>query len=242
MKLRAPRPAALLLVAAIAVAGLVSARPACASIYTLTFSGSYNTQGQAIFGQFGASVPYEFAITYDTSLGMLEFSIPQGQLLGTHTTFNPFFGYSASGITATKLTFGTQTWTASDIQLISPAPPTVSAALWFDTDITLATPTRSAITFSPGGPGVGELQLGTLANTSGQQIVLFPGSQVIQTLTSGQTVPTNLATMTIQRLVGSPAPAVPELSSVVAWTALITMAAAWLLVRRRCGLALGGRG
>jgi hypothetical protein len=241
MKLRAPRPTRLLLVAAIVVAGLVSARPACASIYTLTFSGSYNTQGQAIFGQFGTSVPYKFEITYDTSLGMLEFSIPQGQLLGTHTTFNPFFGYSASGITATNLKFGTQTWTGSDIQLISPAT-TVSAALWFDTDITLATPTRSAITFLPGGPGVGELQLGTLANTSGQQILLLPESRLGQELPSGQTVATNLATMTIQRLVGSPPPAVPELSSVVAWTALITMAGAWLQVRRRCGLALGGRG
>jgi hypothetical protein len=224
-----------LLAVAIAVAGVVAGlaveRPARASIVTLLFSGTYSTQGQAIFGQFGLDVPYQYEITYDTSLGMLEFSIPKGVLLGTHTTANPFFGYSASGITATKLTFGTQTWMASDIQLISPAPPTVSAALWFDADITMATPTRSAISFSPGGPGNGQLQLGGLATNSGNQILLLPESRVFQTLTTGPVVQTTLAPMTISQPLGSED--VPELSSAVAWTALATLAASWLLVRRR---------
>jgi hypothetical protein len=142
----------------IALALLVAGR-AQAAVVTLSFSGTYNTGPSTVFGEFGAAVPYNFQITYDTTLNTNSFFFPTGAFLGSQTTTHEWHGYSASGITATSLTFGSQTWTAGNVSPRIPAIG-VSADLWFDTDISIAAPTRCWIFFDGGSPGVGALELG----------------------------------------------------------------------------------
>ena len=126
---------------------------------TLTFSGTYDVGGETVFGVSDTDVPYAFEITYDTALDTNPLFFGTGVALGDYTTTHPWYGYSASGITATSLTFGSQTWTAGDL-----SPQALigghEADLWFDTDIGIATPTRSWIRFQGGSPGSGALNLG----------------------------------------------------------------------------------
>ena len=81
-------------------------------------------------------------MTYDTSLNTNSLIIPAGAVIGGDTFADSFYGYSASGITALNLTFGSQTWTAADIIPRDPAGG-YSADIWFNTDLSTATPTRT---------------------------------------------------------------------------------------------------
>lgn len=113
-----------------------------AAVVVLNFNGVYDTQGVTIFGLSGAAVPFNYQITYDTSLDTDNDFIASGSTVGGNLTTHDWYAYSKSGITATSLTFGSQTWAATDSFL----PKLVgadSADLWFDTDISLAAPTRA---------------------------------------------------------------------------------------------------
>ena len=116
-----------------------------------------------MFGLSGAAVPYSYSITYDMALDTNSFFFPTGAALGSDVTTHDWYGYSASGITATTLTFGTKTWT---VAALNPRVPAVgaSADLWFGTDISQSAPTRCWVLFSQGGT----LQLGAGSSAFGQ--------------------------------------------------------------------------
>src|SRR5437879_850260 len=85
--------------AALGVAlGLLVAGSAQAALVTLSFSGTYDTGGGTVFGLSGAAVPYNFQITYDTTLNTNTFFFATGASLGGETTTHEWHGYSASGI------------------------------------------------------------------------------------------------------------------------------------------------
>ncbi len=95
-------------------------------------------------------------LTYDTSKG--------SQVAFVDATWRgAFYGYSAAGLTASSLTFGTKTWTLSDL-----SPQTIKgqqADFWTNADLTLGTPTAVAVRFDD---AVGTLQLGTVYLKTGQ--------------------------------------------------------------------------
>lgn len=143
------------------VLGLLAAGSAQAAVVNLTFTGTYEIDPMStVFGYAGGSaVPYSYQITYDTALDTNSIFFAAGSSVGNYTASNDFYGYSASGITDSTLVFGTQTWTAADLQprILSVGS---SADLWFDTDISLTAPTKSWMFFDGGSPGTGFLQLG----------------------------------------------------------------------------------
>jgi len=144
-----------------------------AAVVQLSFSGTYDTFGGTVFGLSGSAVPYNYQITYDTSLDTNTLYFSTGALLGSDVTTHEWFGYSASGITATSLTFGTKTWTVAALNPRIPAIG-VSADLWFNTDISVSPPTLGWALFSDGG---GKLQLGSGASAFGN-IFMSPVSSV----------------------------------------------------------------
>ena len=163
---------------------LLVAGTARAELVTLTFSGTFDTDGSTVFGVSGANVPFTFEIIYDTALDTNPLFFGTGVALGSYTTTHPWYGYSASGITATSVTFGSQTWTAGDV-----SPQSLigghEADLWFDADIRIATPTRSWIFFEGGSPGLGFLNLGS--GTVGVNTVeMYQDSSVIDTFDGSQ--------------------------------------------------------
>ena len=113
-----------------------------ADVISLAFSGTYDTFGQTVFGLSGSAVPFDYTMTYDTSLNTSSLIIPAGAIIDGYTYADSFYGYSVSGITALNLTFGSQTWTAADIIPRDPAGG-YSADIWFNTDLSTATPTRT---------------------------------------------------------------------------------------------------
>lgn len=208
MKLRAlfsHRPVSRIAMALGVALGLLVAGSAQATLVNLSFSGTYDIfipQG-TVFGLSGPAVPYNFQITYDTTLDANTFFFATGASLGSETTTHEWHGYSASGISDTSLTFGSQTWTVGDLGPFPLEPAIgVTADLWFDTDINLSTPTRSWIGFSGGSPVPGILGLG---GAIGDGVNIFFGQ------TSFVIEPRNLtfglsSLMTIERTVA----AVPE--------------------------------
>jgi hypothetical protein len=179
MKLRtllSPRPVSRIALALGVTLGLLVAGSAHPALVSLSFSGTYDTFGGTFFGLSGAAVPYNFQITYDTTLDTNTFFFATGASLGGATTTHEWHGYSASGITFTSLTLGSQTWTAGDVSPLTPATG-ITADLWFDTDISLSTPTRSWILFSGGNPDSGALELGGIAN-DGVNIFMQQASSV----------------------------------------------------------------
>jgi len=113
-----------------------------ADVISLEFSGTYDTFGLTLFGLSGSAVPFDYTMTYDTSLNTNSLIIPAGAIIDGYTFADSFYGYSASGITALNLTFGSQTWTAADIVPRIPLAG-YSADIWFNTDLSTATPTRT---------------------------------------------------------------------------------------------------
>jgi hypothetical protein len=135
---------------------LLACGSANSGIVILSFDGTYDTAESSVFGQTGAAVPYSFQITYDTSLDTNTEFFGTGVPLGTDTTTHEWYGYSASGIIATSLTFGTQTWSGGDLESRVPADG-VEADFWLDTDLSSSTPSRAWLNFDATD---GRLQLG----------------------------------------------------------------------------------
>lgn len=117
------------------------ANTASAALIDLTFSGTYNTNGDAAFGLTGTAVPYLYTITYDTSFTHTEF-FDTGDSIGPFIAHHQFFGYSTLGIVSFDVSFGTQAWAVSDILLTDLAANGAPAHLWFDVDIGTQAPTR----------------------------------------------------------------------------------------------------
>jgi hypothetical protein len=127
-----------------------------AEIVTLEFSGIYELGAANVFGETGAA-PFLYSIKYDTALNTNTEFFDTGAIIEGAQTTHPWHGYSAAGIIDSSLTFGTKTFSPGSIQTLV-VPPGASADLWFDTDISLAAPTRSWIYFFD---GEGSLQLGS---------------------------------------------------------------------------------
>lgn len=154
-----------------------------AGTYQLTFSGTYTMstvlpESGPLFGVSSLPAPFTYSITYDTALDTNTHYFPPGSTIGGKNVLQPFYGYSASGILATDLTFGTQTWTAADIRWLNPSS-TIGAELWFDTDIDVATPTNSWIMFSQGTAYL-ELGAGALMGLGDEQgLGYLPGRSTL---------------------------------------------------------------
>lgn len=151
-----------------------------ADVISLEFSGTYDTFGQTVFGLSGSAVPFDYTMTYDTSLNTNSQIIPAGAIIDGYTFGDSFYGYSVSGITALNLTFGSQTWTAADIvPLINGPAVGYSADIWFNTDLSTATPTRTWLVASISSPDpldpcyyLCELQIGG-AFSGFEKVVMF---------------------------------------------------------------------
>lgn len=181
------------------------------------FSGTYDTEGGTVFGQTGAAVPYNYQITYDTSLDTNPFFFGTGVAMGAETTTHEWHGYSASGVIATSLIFGTGSWTAADLQPRTPAAG-VTADLWFDTDLSVAAPTLALMQFLNGS---GFLSLGTSATSSGN-IFIKPGSGVEDESENTTGKSTELTIVASQRPTG-----VPDAGSTLPLLGLALGAMAW---------------
>jgi hypothetical protein len=184
----------LVLCMAIGFAGVGTAR---ADIITLSFSGTYDTMTFTLFGQSGTAVPYSYQITYDTALDTNALFFDVGGTVGTYPVTHPIYGYSASGLVATSLTFGTHTWTKSDLEPLTMAMG-FTADLWFDSDIGVSTPTTSWMIFeNPGGLlqlGVGQLEgdgihLRPYSFLADYAISSFPYGHAAMTIETVETVP-----------------------------------------------------
>src|SRR4029453_2330622 len=124
------------------------ASTAARAAVTLTFSGTCDTINNP-FGVTGSAVPYSFQITYDPALDTNTVFAPAGSMVDGLTLLNDWYGYSASGITALNVTFGTKTWTLADLKTLSlDSGHTMEADLFFNADISTSTPTRSDIYFA----------------------------------------------------------------------------------------------
>jgi hypothetical protein len=154
------------------VLGLFGLFPAHGAIVDLSFSGTCDTRGGALFGLSGSAVPYSYEITYETALNSNPFFFAAGASLEGYVTTHEWHGYSASGIIASRLTFGTKSWTAADLAARDPAVG-VSADLWFDTDLSVSAPTLCWMFLSQAG----SLQIGAGGSSNGQ-IFMSPVSIV----------------------------------------------------------------
>jgi hypothetical protein len=128
---------------------LASASSAHAAIFTLDFTGTYNTAGTTVFGLSGSAVPYAFSLTYDTSLDTSTAVGLRGEVI-RRTLRDDFYGYSKSGIIDSTLTFGTQTWTVDDLVPASFGPGLLSADFFLNAQLGVGTPTYAWLSFSDG--------------------------------------------------------------------------------------------
>ncbi len=142
------------------LAGVGSSAASAAEVQ-LTFTGTYDTGESTVFGQSGPAVPYSYTIDYDTALDTNTQFLATGATVGITTTTHEWHGYSKSGITATSLTFGTQTWTLNDLDDSSIAVG-VTADLWFNVDISQSVPTLGSVSFMDANER--ELWLGVVNN------------------------------------------------------------------------------
>jgi hypothetical protein len=143
---------------------LLAVVPTTAEVVKLSFSGTYDTEGTTVFGLSGAAVPYHYEITYDTSLDTNTSFFDTGETIPVFVienadTTHQWYGYSPSGILSSSLTFGTKTWTEGQLLSLLLGRGPAAAELWFDTNISVATPTRTAITLGTTKSG-GILHLG----------------------------------------------------------------------------------
>ena len=151
-------PLRLLAASLVLAIGLMAVGATQAEVVKLVFSGAYDTEGDTVFGLSGSAVPYRYEITYDTSLDTNEFFFASGEsvpvfVIGNAIAAHAIHGYSESGILSSVLTFGTKTWTTENLPVTQISSNFAAAPLWFDTDISLASPSRAAISFGSNSKG-----------------------------------------------------------------------------------------
>lgn len=137
-----------------------AAGSAHASIITMQLTGTVEQMFDGpVFGQAGSAIPFAFSLTYDTSKGS------QTAFVDSDSGGEDFYGYSAAGITASSLTFGTKTWTLDNLQPRSTSGS--QADFWTNADLMLGAPTAIAVRF---GDAAGRLDLGLLYIKTGQAL------------------------------------------------------------------------
>jgi hypothetical protein len=135
---------------------VLAVAPARAAIVTLTFTGTYDNltfQGVSTFAGWSTSgltsIPFSYSLTYDTSLNASNASVVKaGSVVGpgNYVTSHDMYGYTSSGLLSVTKTLGNLSWSIADLV---PAIPFGGAVgdLWFDVDISQATPTKSWVQF-----------------------------------------------------------------------------------------------
>lgn len=110
-----------------------------AVVVNINLSGTYDTNGDSVFGLTGSAVPFSYDMVYDTDLDDNSFFFASGSNIGPFEAIHDWYGYSDSGIVSSNFTFGTHTFPMS---AISPRTITsgVSAHFWTDADIATSTP------------------------------------------------------------------------------------------------------
>ena len=134
--------------------------PARAAIVTLTFTGTYDNltfQGVSTFAGWSTSdltsIPFSYSLTYDTSLNASNASVvTAGSVVGlyNHVASHDMYGYTSSGLLSVTKTLGNLSWSVADLNPITPFGGAVGD-LWFDVDISQATPTKSWVEFGDSG-------------------------------------------------------------------------------------------
>jgi hypothetical protein len=139
---------------------VLAVAPARAAIVTLTFTGTYDNltfQGVSTFAGWSTSgltsIPFSYSLTYDTSLNASNASVvTAGSVVGlyNHVASHDMYGYTSSGLLSVTKTLGNLSWSVADLNPITPFGGAVGD-LWFDVDISQATPTKSWVEFGDSG-------------------------------------------------------------------------------------------
>jgi hypothetical protein len=136
--------------------GAVLLSQAKAAIVTLTFTGTYDNltfTGVSSFAGWSTSgltsIPFSYSLTYDTSLNDPNASVvTAGSVIGpyNYVASHDMYGYTSSGLLSVTKTLGNLSWSIADLV---PGTPFAGAVgdLWFDVDISQATPTKSWVQF-----------------------------------------------------------------------------------------------
>lgn len=129
--------------------------PARAAIVTLTFTGTYDNltfMGVSTFAGWSTngltSIPFSYSLTYDTSLNDPNASVvTAGSVVGpSYVASHDMYGYTSSGLLSVNKSLGNLSWGIGDFQGQTPFGGAVGD-LWFDVDISQATPTRAWVYF-----------------------------------------------------------------------------------------------
>ena len=127
-----------------------------AAIVTLTFTGTYDNltfMGVSTFAGWPTSsltsIPFSYSLTYDTSLNDPNASVvTAGSVVGPYNfvASHDMYGYTSSGLRSVTKTLGNLSWSVADLVPGTPFGGAVGD-LWFDVDISQATPTKSWVQF-----------------------------------------------------------------------------------------------
>ena len=156
--------------------------PAKAAVVTLTFTGTYDNltfMGVSNFAGWPTSsltsIPFSYSLTYDTSLNDPNASrVTAGSVVGPNgwVASHDMYGYSSAGLLSVNKTLGNLSWGSADLIGQTPYAGAVGD-LWFDADISQATPTRSWVYFLNSSSHFSNLGQGMLNTSGGVDYYLF---------------------------------------------------------------------
>ena len=165
--------------------GVALASPVKAEIVTISFTGTYDNltfMGVSNFAGWSTtgltSIPFSYSLTYDTSLNDPNASVvTAGSAVGpySHVASHDMYGYTSAGLLSVNKTLGNLSWGVSDLQGRTPFGGAVGD-LWFDVDISQATPTRAWVYFENADSYQSKIGQSAINTVGGTDYVLF-GSQ-----------------------------------------------------------------
>ena len=156
--------------------------PAKAAVVTLTFTGTYDNltfMGVSNFAGWPTSsltsIPFSYSLTYDTSLNASNASVvTAGSVVGpySYVASHDMYGYTIGGLLSVNKTLGNLSWGVSDLQGRTPFGGAVGD-LWFDVDISQATPTRAWVYFENADSYESNIGQSAINTVGGTDYVLF---------------------------------------------------------------------
>jgi len=156
--------------------------PAKAAVVTLTFTGTYDNltfMGVSNFAGWSTSsltsIPFSYSLTYDTSLNASNASVvTAGSVVGpySYVASHDMYGYTSGGLLSVNKSLGNLSWGVSDLQGQTPFGGAVGD-LWFDVDISQATPTRAWVLFENADSYESNIGQSAINTVGGTDYVLF---------------------------------------------------------------------